>query len=116
MPPLAFTLLEYYNQRKPRMDEAILLSDKHNRISNTDFGQLFRRYLKKSGLSGKGYTPHKCRHSLASLLIQQGVDILVVSQILGHEDLNSTAIYAHTTTSLLREEMNKFPVTMKQND
>lgn len=107
---LAIALVHYYSERHPKLSDPILISDKNRRISSTDFQQLFQRYIKKCGLDGKGYTPHKCRHSLASLLVQQGVDILVVAKMLGHEDLNSTKIYAHTETDTLRKEIKKFPV------
>jgi site-specific recombinase XerD len=70
---------------------------------------LFRRYVKKAGLYGKGYTPHKCRHTFASLLFQNGVDILTIQQLLGHSDLNTTKVYTHTTTDFLRAEVAKFP-------
>jgi len=108
--PLAVVLLDYYNERHPKMDEPILLSDNNRRISSSDFQNLFRRYLSKCGLSKKGYSPHKCRHSLATLLYQNGVDILTIQKILGHNDLNSTKIYTHITNDYMKKEMAKFPV------
>jgi len=108
--PLAVVLLDYYNERHPAINEPILLSDNNRRISSSDFQNLFRRYLLKCGLSKKGYSPHKCRHSLATLLYQNGVDILTIQKILGHSDLNSTKIYTHITNDHMKEEMAKFPV------
>lgn len=110
LPKLAFALLAYYNERKPAMNEPILLSDKGMRISTSNFQCLFHRYIKKCGLDNKGYTPHKCRHSLASLMLQNGASLITIQQILGHSDLNSTKIYTHTSTEYLNTEMQKFPL------
>lgn len=108
--PLAIALLDYYNERHPSLNDAILLSDNNRRMSSSDFQNLFRRYLRKCGLSKKGYSPHKCRHAFATLLYQNGVDILTIQKILGHSDLNSTKIYTHITNDHMKEEMAKFPV------
>ncbi|MDU5082827.1 tyrosine-type recombinase/integrase [uncultured Tissierella sp.] len=108
--PLATDLWEYLQTRLPLTNRAILISDQGNRMSVSNFQNLFRRYLEKSGLGNKGYTIHKCRHSFASLLHQNGVDIISIKELLGHEDLNSTKIYTHTNVDHLRKQVEKFPV------
>ncbi|CAB1244204.1 Recombinase XerC [Ruminococcaceae bacterium BL-6] len=109
MEPLAMILLDYYNERHPKMDEPILLSDCHERLSKTAFQTLFKRYLIKCGLGNKHYTIHKCRHSFATLLYENGVDLLAIQKMLGHRDLNSTKIYTHLTNAHMKEEVKKFP-------
>lgn len=111
--PLAIALLDYYNERKPKIEEPILLSDNNTRLSKTAFQTLFRRYLTKCGLANKHYTIHKCRHSFATLLYQNGVDILTIQKLLGHSDLNSTKIYTHVTNEHMKEEVKKFPVIVE---
>ncbi|WFA09595.1 tyrosine-type recombinase/integrase [Tissierella sp. Yu-01] len=108
--PLATDLWEYLQTRLPLTNHAIITSDRGNRMSVGNFQSLFRRYLEKSGLGNKGYTIHKCRHSFASLLYQNGVDIISIKELLGHEDLNSTKIYTHTNVNHLRKQVEKFPV------
>ncbi len=108
--PLAIVLLDYYNERHPAPSDPILVSDNNKRISSSDFQNLFRRYLSKCGLANKGYSPHKCRHAFATLLYQNGVDLLTIQKILGHSDLNSTKVYTHIIDDHMREEMAKFPV------
>ncbi len=54
-------------------------------------------------------TPHKLRHSFASHLVQQGVPILEVSELLGHSDISTTTIYAKTTREKLREAHGHLP-------
>lgn len=66
-------------------------------------------HLKKSRLTDKGFTLHKLRHTYASHLIQSGVDLLSVQQLLGHSDLNSTKIYTHVDTAHLKTQIEKYP-------
>lgn len=108
--PLATDLWEYLQTRLPLTNRAILISDKGNRMSVSNFQNLFKRYLEKSGLANKGYSIHKCRHSFASLLHQNGVDIIYIQELLGHEDLNSTKIYTHTDIKHLRQQVEKLPI------
>lgn len=112
MEPLATDLWDYLQTRLPLSNKAILVSDTGNRMSVSNFHNLFKRYLEKSGLGNKGYSIHKCRHSFASLLHQNGVDIISIKELLGHEDLNSTKIYTHTDVSHLRKEVKKFPLSL----
>jgi len=107
---LSCDLWEYLQTRLPLSNQAIFISDLGNRMSVSNFQTLFRRYLRKTGLEDKGYTIHKCRHSFASLLHQNGVDLLSIKELLGHEDLNSTKIYTHTNVSHLKSEVHKFPI------
>ncbi|MBS3902337.1 MAG: tyrosine-type recombinase/integrase, partial [Dethiobacter sp.] len=63
---------------------------------------------------GKGYSPHKLRHSYATLLLQNGADLISIKELLGHEDLNSTKVYTKTDMTHLRTQVQKFPLTMSQ--
>lgn len=109
---LSSALWEYLQTRLPLSNQAIFISDLGNRMSVSNFQTLFKRYLKKSGLEDKGYTIHKCRHSFASLLHQNGVDLLSIKELLGHEDLNSTKIYTHTNVNHLKKEVHKLQLSI----
>jgi integrase/recombinase XerD len=65
----------------------------------------FRKILSKSNLSDKIYF-HTLRHSFASQLVQKGVSLYVVKELLGHEDLSTTQIYAHLQQQNLRDAVN----------
>ena len=46
-------------------------------------------------MAGKGYTPHKLRHTTGTMLAKDGEDLLVIQNILGHESTDTTKIYTH---------------------
>ena len=61
-------------------------------------------------------TPHMFRHSVATLLLEEDVDIRYIQKILGHSSINTTQIYTHVTSSKQREILrtkhprNKIPI------
>jgi site-specific recombinase XerD len=63
----------------------------------------FVKYLKEAGLADKGYTVHCCRHSFASELLNAGMHLEVLQQLLGHQDIEMTRRYARLTDKT-REE------------
>ncbi|MBQ3016896.1 MAG: tyrosine recombinase XerC [Clostridia bacterium] len=77
-------------------DKAFFLSSREQRISNKTVQWMVQKYLKLSGLGYKGFSVHKLRHTAATLMYQSGkVDIRVLKDVLGHEQLNTTQIYTH---------------------
>ncbi len=88
---------------------ALFLSSRNRRISKQTVQWLVQRQLTAAGLGGKGYSVHKLRHTAATLMYEQGnVDVRVLKDILGHEQLTTTQIYTHVSDKKLEEaaEMN----------
>lgn len=75
---------------------ALFISRKKCRITPKGVQYILDRYLKKIGLNGQGYSPHKLRHTAATLMYQKGgVDVRTLQAILGHSNLGTTQIYTH---------------------
>ena len=72
---------------------------------------MVKKYLEKIGLGGPGYSVHKLRHTAATLMYRYGnVDIRVLQDILGHENLGTTEIYTHTSSSQMEDAINANPL------
>ena len=92
-------------------DRAFFLSKRQTRISDKTVQWLVGKYLERAGLGGRGLSVHKLRHTAATLMYQSGkVDIRVLKDILGHEQLNTTQIYTHLVDENMQEAMNKNPL------
>ena len=92
-------------------DRAFFLSSRQTRISPKTVQWVVNKYLSLSGLGTKGYSVHKLRHTAATLMYQSGqVDIRVLKDILGHEQLNTTQIYTHLVSKNLEDAMQKNPL------
>lgn len=66
--------------------------------------KVFRKYLKKAGLASKGYTLHQLRHTFASELLNAGMRLEVLQQLLGHSNIEITRHYARLTDRTREEE------------
>ena len=116
-------LIDYLRQRlDPKhvrtSSNAVFLSGRENRISNKTVQWMVQKYLKMAGLGSKGLSVHKLRHTEATLMYQSGkVDIRVLKDILGHEQLNTTQIYTHVVDRNIEEAVENNPladVTLKK--
>ena len=93
-------------------DHAFFLSGREQRISNKTVQWVVYKYLKMAGLRTKGMSVHKLRHTAATLMYQSGkVDIRVLKDILGHEQLNTTQIYKHIVSRNLEEAVESNPLS-----
>ncbi len=90
--------------------DALFLSRRNTRISNRRVQQIVEECLKASGLDNRGLSVHKLRHTAATLMYQNGVDVRVLKEVLGHENLNTTQIYTHISNEQLENAMSKNPL------
>ena len=91
--------------------DALFVSSHHKRISRESVQKLVQKYLAKIGLDAQGYSCHKLRHTAATLMYQHGeVDIRVLKDVLGHENLGTTQIYTHISSEQLKNASDKNPL------
>lgn len=90
---------------------ALFVSQRGNRISPKTVQWLVYKHLREAGLEYKGYSTHKLRHTAATLMYQSGqVDVRVLKDILGHEQLNTTQIYTHVSDRNMESAMSANPL------
>lgn len=91
--------------------DALFLSKRKRRISDSMVQTLIKKYIEAAGLDPKKYSPHKLRHTAATLMYNYAdVDILVLQEILGHENLNTTKIYTHVDNKEAKEAAKNHPL------
>ncbi len=80
------------------------------RLSSRRVQQIVEGCLQAAGLSGRGYSPHKLRHTAATMMYQEGnVDMLALKEILGHAHVSTTEIYTHLSTQHLKDAAEASP-------
>lgn len=91
--------------------DALFISRQNKRLSRESVQKLVQKYLEKIGLNSQGYSCHKLRHTAATLMYQHGeVDIRVLKDVLGHENLGTTQIYTHISNEQLKKASDKNPL------
>ena len=77
-------------------NDYLLINRLHNRLSEQSVRNMITNYAKQSGIT-LHITPHMFRHSFATLLLEEDVDIRYIQQMLGHSSITTTQIYTHTS-------------------
>jgi len=89
--------------------DALFISKQNKRISNKTVQYIIKKYLSEAGL--EQYSTHKLRHTAATLMYQYGhVDVRVLKEILGHENLATTEIYTHLSNQQMQEAIESNPL------
>lgn len=108
----AYLAVRPNNELKGDDRNALFVSRLHKRIGRQAVQLMVYNYLKKIGLDGNHYSVHKLRHTAATLMYQYGdVDVLIIKDMLGHENLSTTEIYTHIENKQLREAVKKNPLS-----
>ena len=81
---------------------ALFLSNRRTRMSREAVHSMVKNSLRRAGLDAEKYSSHKLRHTAATLMLQNGVDVRTLQELLGHDNLNTTQIYTHVDNSELR--------------
>jgi site-specific recombinase XerD len=98
-----------------KQETALFLNDDGSRLSARSVHRMLHHLGEVSNLS-KGIHPHIFRHTFATHLLNQGVDLRIVQELLGHVSIRSTQIYTHISTERLKKAyMNAHPRARLQN-
>jgi len=89
-----------------RPGATLLLAPDGRAWSTEAVRRALRRFSEDAGIERR-VTPHMLRHSCATLLLEDGVDLRVLQRLLGHENIATTAIYAHVGDAGLRKALEK---------
>lgn len=91
--------------------DALFISERGTRIGKRTVEMMVKKYITLAGLDPKKYSPHKLRHTAATLMHKYGgVDIRSLQQILGHESVSTTEIYTHVDSEQVKEALEKNPL------
>lgn len=97
-------------------DKALFLSARNQRISPKTVQHIVYTYLDKAGLGDRGLSVHKLRHTAATLMYQHGkVDVLLLKEILGHENLSTTEIYTHIADDATKKAIQSNPLSKEKS-
>ncbi|MBW9148129.1 tyrosine recombinase XerC [Clostridium sp. CM028] len=92
--------------------DALFISGKYGRINKRTVERIVKKYIGNAGLNKDKYTPHKLRHTSATLMYKYGnVDIRSLQEILGHENISTTQIYTHVDNDKLRNAVKSNPLS-----
>ncbi len=104
----------YLTSKKNCMSN-LFLNNRGNRISRVMVFNVVKKHAKIAGLPEET-SPHSFRHSFASHMIENGADLRMVQDLLGHESILTTEMYTHLSNSFIKNEiLSKHPRSKKKN-
>ena len=111
--PVADEWLSYWFQDrnqldiKPEFSDIVFLNRYGRQLTRAMIFTIIKTLARQANIH-KTISPHTLRHSFATHLLQNGADLRVIQQLLGHEDITTTEIYTHIEIQDLREAILKF--------
>ena len=93
---------------KDKDSEYLFISNSLTNISRQGFFKILKKECKRVGIE-KNVSPHILRHSFATHLLKHGADLRIIQELLGHEDITTTQIYAHLVNEKLKNDYEYHP-------
>lgn len=100
-------LMDYLRERPAAVEAAVFIGRGGERIAPRTIQTIVSKYARRAGVFKRGVSPHKLRHTFATLLHMKDVDILEIQRLLGHSSVTSTQIYTHTHPGKLKSAVEK---------
>jgi integrase/recombinase XerD len=103
--------LKVYRQARgpARAEDAFFRSRSKRGLSRNAVYDRVRRFSQKAGIH-KRMSPHRLRHTFATHLVKEGIDLVTIRDLLGHRSITSTQIYLHVTAEDLRKAADAHPI------
>lgn len=92
-------------------NRALFGSRDKNRISASAVHRLVKKHMLEAGLDASQLSAHKLRHTAATLMLSNGVDLKTLQEVLGHEHLDTTEIYTHIENTELKVAAEANPIS-----
>ena len=92
---------------KAKTGSHVFISIRGGKLSSERLREIVKTRAKLAGLDVRMY-PHLLRHSFATHLLQNGADLRVIQEMLGHADISTTQIYTHVEQKQLQEAHKSF--------
>lgn len=93
-----------------RHKNALFVSRNKTRLTTRAVENIVQKAVWQAGLDPK-YSPHKLRHTAATLMLNHGVDIRTLQDVLGHENLGTTQIYTHISDANMKQAVEANPLS-----
>ncbi len=107
LPDKVMSCLRTYLQERNFPEAPFLFTDrKGNQLSRSSAYYIVKRLVKEVGLDSE-ISPHKLRHTCATLLLEAGIDLRYIQEFLGHSDISTTQIYTHVSRVKLRQVLEE---------
>jgi integrase/recombinase XerD len=110
----ALFAVKLWLRRRDKNKEFVFYGLSHGHLCYSTGRCLFVKYLKKAGLDQKGYTVHCLRHTFASELLNAGMRLECLQQLLGHQDIEVTRRYARLTDTTREQEYFRAMAVIEQ--
>ena len=117
IPKACATILEKYIRKRGISEYGnrhVFSSQTREYMTTSCIKEIYEKYVQKAKLNNPGmfceknYTPHSMRHSVATHMLEAGVPLIVIKNILGHSSLQSTQLYAEVTQSTLNKHIKEW--------
>ncbi|MBQ6840748.1 MAG: tyrosine recombinase XerD [Bacilli bacterium] len=93
---------------KSKDSDYVFINNFGNKISRQGFFKILKKVCNENGIN-KHVSPHTLRHSFATHLLNNGADLRVIQELLGHSNLTTTQIYSHLSNEKLKEDYQNHP-------